>query len=61
MGHTQIRKYEEYAYVLDVKSRSKSVTVRGRTGIIVIAIGEERLTLLLQLQLFLSFHELLLI
>ena len=46
MGHTQLRKYEEYAYVLDSKSRSKSITVRGRTGIIVIAIGEERLTLL---------------
>jgi len=46
MGPTQIRKYEEYAYVLDSKSRSKSTTVRGRTGIIVIAIGEERLTLL---------------
>jgi len=46
MGHTQLRKYEEYAYVLDSKSRSKSTTVRGRTGIIVIAIGEERLTLL---------------
>ena len=46
MGHTQLRKYEEHAYVLDFKSRSKSTTVRGRTGIIVIAIGEERLTLL---------------
>ena len=46
MGHTQLRKYEEYAYVLDFKSRAKSTTVRGRTGIIVIAIGEERLTLL---------------
>ena len=46
MGHTQLRKYEEYAYVLDFKSRSKSTTVHGRTGIIVIAIGEERLTLL---------------
>ena len=46
MGHTQLRKYEEYAYVLDFKSRSKSTTVRGRIGIIVIAIGEERLTLL---------------
>jgi len=46
MGHTQIRKYEEYAHVLDFKSRSKSTTVRGRIGIIVIAIGEERLTLL---------------
>ena len=46
MGNTQLRKYEEYAYVLDFKSRSKSTTVRGRIGIIVIAIGEERLTLL---------------
>jgi len=46
MGHTQLRKYEEYAYVLDSKSRSKSTTVHGRTGIIVIAIGEDRLTLL---------------
>ena len=46
MGHTQLRKYEEYAYVVDSKSRSKSITVNGRTGIIVIAIGEERLTLL---------------
>jgi len=46
MGHTQVRKYEEYAYVLDCKSRSKSTTVRGRTGIIVIGIGEDRLTLL---------------
>jgi len=46
MGNTQLRKYEEYAYVLDYKSRAKSTTVRGRTGIIVIAIGEERLTVL---------------
>ena len=46
MGHTQLRKYEEYAYVVDSKSRSKSITVNGRIGIIVIAIGEERLTLL---------------
>ena len=46
MGHTQIRKYEEYAYVLDSKSHTKSTTVHGRTGIIVVAIGEERLTLL---------------
>ena len=45
-GHTQLRKYEEYAYVLDSKSHTKSTTVRGRTGIIVVAIGEERLTLL---------------
>ena len=45
-GHTQLRKYEEYAYVLDSKLRGKSTTVHGRTGMIVIAIGEERLTLL---------------
>ena len=46
MGNTQLRKYEEYAYVLDCKSRAKSTTVRGRTGIMVVALGEERLTLL---------------
>jgi putative nucleotide binding protein len=40
------RKYEEYAYVLDFNSRGKSSTVRGREGIIVTAIGEDRLTLL---------------
>ena len=46
MGNTQLRKYEEHAYVLDSKLRAKSTTVHGRTGIIIIAIGEERLTLL---------------
>ena len=46
MGNTQVRKYEEYAYALDYKSRTKSTTVRGRTGVIITAIGEERLTLL---------------
>jgi len=46
MGNAQLRKYEEYAYVLDCKSRAKSTTVRGRTGIIVVALGEDRLTLL---------------
>ena len=46
MGNTQVRKYEEYAYVLDYKSRTKSTTVHGRTGVIITAIGEERLTLL---------------
>ncbi len=40
------RKYEEHAYVLDYNSRGKSSTVRGREGIIVTAIGEDRLTLL---------------
>ena len=46
MGNTQLRKYEEYAYVLDYKSRAKSTTVRGRIGVIVTALGEEGLTLL---------------
>jgi len=45
-AHTPPRKYEEYAYVLDFNERGKSTTVRGREGIIVTAIGEERLTLL---------------
>ena len=40
------RKYEEYAYVLDYIPRGKSSTVRGREGIIITAIGEDRLTLL---------------
>ena len=40
------RKYEEYAYVLDFNPLGKSSTVRGREGIIVTAIGEDRLTLL---------------
>jgi putative nucleotide binding protein len=40
------RKYEEQAYVLDFNPRGKSMTVRGRDGIMVIAIGEERLTIL---------------
>ena len=40
------RKYEEYAYVLDFNPRGKSITVRGREGIIVTVIGEDRLTLL---------------
>lgn len=44
--HGQSRKYEEYAYVLDFTPRGKSITVRGREGVIIQAIGEERLTLL---------------
>jgi putative nucleotide binding protein len=40
------RRYEEYAYVLDFAQRAKSATVRGREGMIIQAIGEERLTLL---------------
>ena len=45
-GTTQSRKYEEYANVLDFSTRGRSKTVRGREGIIVTALGEERLTLL---------------
>lgn len=45
-GYTQPRKYEEHAYVLDFVERGKSKTVRGREGIIVTGLGEERLTLL---------------
>ena len=45
-GYTQPRKYEEYAYVLDYDSNGRAKTVRGRQGIIVTAIGEERLTIL---------------
>jgi len=40
------RKYEEHAYVLDFNPRGKSSTVKGRDGIIITAIGEDRLTLL---------------
>lgn len=40
------RKYEEYAYVLDYITRGRATTVRGREGIIITAIGEDRLTLL---------------
>ncbi len=40
------RKYEEYAHVLDFNSIGKSSTVKGRDGIIITAIGEDRLTLL---------------
>lgn len=46
MERSQPRKYEEYAYVLDFAPRGKSVTVRGRDGIIVTALGEDRLTIL---------------
>lgn len=46
MERTHPRKYEEYAYVLDFVSRGKSRTVRGRDGIIITALGEDRLTIL---------------
>lgn len=40
------KKYEEYAFVLDFTPRGKSVVIKGREGPMVLAIGEERLTLL---------------
>ena len=46
MGYTQSRKFEEYAYVLDYNSKGRASTVRGREGIIITAVGEERLSLL---------------
>ena len=45
LSHGQ-RKFEEYAYVLDYSQRGKSITVRGREGLVVQAVGENRLTLL---------------
>ena len=45
-GYTQPRKYEEHAYVLDFVERGRSTTVRGREGIIIVGLGEDRLTLL---------------
>jgi putative nucleotide binding protein len=40
------KKYEEYAYVLDFIPHGRSAIIKGREGPIVLAIGEERLTLL---------------
>lgn len=40
------KRYEEHAYVLNVNPRGRSLTVRGREGIIITALGESRLTLL---------------
>ena len=45
-GQHPTKKFEENAYVLDYAQRGRSVTVRGRNGIIITAIGETRLTLL---------------
>ena len=45
-GQLSQRRYEEYAYVLDFTQRAKSSTVRGKEGMIIQAVGEERLTLL---------------
>ena len=40
------KRYEEYAYVLDFIPHGKSITIRGREGPLVYAIGEEWSTLL---------------
>jgi putative nucleotide binding protein len=45
-AHNPPRKYEEYAYDLDLNTTGKSTTEKGREGIIVTSIGEDRLTLL---------------
>lgn len=41
-----LKKFEEYAYIIDYSQRSKSSIVRGKEGIIIQALGEEHLTLL---------------
>lgn len=38
--------HETYAYVLDVRTRSRSTLFRGREGTIIIALGDRRFTLL---------------
>jgi len=43
---TVVKKYEEYAYVLDFIRRGRSMVIKGREGPLVQALGEERLTLL---------------
>jgi putative nucleotide binding protein len=40
------RRYEEFAYIIDFTVSGKSSTVKKREGVIIQAIGEERLTLL---------------
>jgi putative nucleotide binding protein len=40
------RKYEEYAHIIEFTIRGKSSTVKKKEGIIIQAVGEERLTLL---------------
>ena len=41
-----IKRYEEYAFVLDSIPRGRSSAINGREGPIIQAIGEDRLTLL---------------
>ena len=45
-SRTSPKRYEEHVYVLDFNDRGRSKTVRGRDGIIITAIGEDKLTLL---------------
>jgi putative nucleotide binding protein len=46
MPQTHNKKYEEFAYVLDYRTNSRSSIIKGRDGTIIQAIGMERLTLL---------------
>lgn len=43
---SSVKKYEEFAYVLDFVPHGKSVIIKEREGPLVQAVGEERLTLL---------------
>ncbi|MCI4461262.1 MAG: DUF655 domain-containing protein [Nitrososphaeria archaeon] len=40
------RRYEEYAYVLDLEVKGRSRTVRGKEGVIIQSLGEDYLTFL---------------
>jgi putative nucleotide binding protein len=42
----QPKKFEEYAYVLDIEVRGRAKTVRGKEGVIVQSLGEDYLTFL---------------
>jgi putative nucleotide binding protein len=46
MPQPQVKRYEEYAYVLDFMPRSKSKIVKNREGLIVQVVGEDYFTLL---------------
>ncbi len=40
------KKYEEYAYVLDIQVKGRARTVRGKEGIVIQSLGEDYLTFL---------------
>ncbi len=40
------KRYEEYAYVLDIQMKGRARTVRGREGVIIQSLGEDYLTFL---------------